>query len=74
MALDIRLAMYGEMHPDVAESYGNIGLVYFEQGDMRKAQEYYKTAIKIDEKTLGPQHPYTLEDKEMLKTIKAGLR
>lgn len=70
-ALAIRTALFGELHPDVAECYGNIGNVYLEKGDFKNALSSYQTAVRIDEKTLGPKHPFTLDDKEMVKTIKS---
>ena len=55
-ALDIQLSFLGEQHPDVAETYNNIGYYYFEQKDYTQAMEYYEKALKIWETTLGKEH------------------
>jgi tetratricopeptide (TPR) repeat protein len=49
----------GKDHPDTAQSYNNIGLVYYNQEDYAKALEYYQEALDIQEKVLGKEHPHT---------------
>ena len=44
-ALEIRRAVYGERHPDVAQSYNNIALVYASQGEYAKALEEFQKAL-----------------------------
>ena len=59
-ALAIREMIFGMEHSDTAQSYNNIGLVYFIQGDYIKALEYYSKALVISEKILGSEHPDTI--------------
>ena len=46
-SLKINLEIFGENHPDVAQSYNNIGGVYDAQGDYVKALEMYQQSLKI---------------------------
>lgn len=59
-ALAIRESIFGMERSDTAQSYNNIGLVYFIQGDYIKALEYYSKALTISEKNLGSKHPDTI--------------
>jgi len=42
---------------DYGDAYNNLGLAYNNKGAYDKAIEYYKKALKIDIKKLGPEHP-----------------
>ena len=56
-ALAIREKVFGTEHPDVAQSYNNIGLIYDSQGNYEKSLEYYNKALEIYEKFFGTEHP-----------------
>jgi tetratricopeptide (TPR) repeat protein len=58
-ALAIREKALGEEHPDTAETYNNIALVYSRQDDYPRALEWYYKALAIQEKALGKEHPRT---------------
>ena len=45
--LNLRISVFGQNHPDVAASYGYIGVVYYCLGDYDKALKYYEKALKI---------------------------
>ena len=51
--------LYDKDHPDVAASYGNIGMIYYKLGGYAKALDYYSKALSIVEKALGKDHPET---------------
>ena len=51
--------MLGRDHPDTAKSYNNMAVVYYEQGDYKKALEYNEKALEINERVLGRDHPDT---------------
>lgn len=72
-ALNGRLEIYGEVNPDVASSYYQLGSIYLDMCDYEKAVYYFEKAVAIDEAILGPEHQYTLEDKEMLESAKQKL-
>jgi tetratricopeptide (TPR) repeat protein len=56
--LEIRLKVLDEEHPDIAESYNSIGLVYDSKGQYDLALENYEKCLEIDLKTLGrPTRP-----------------
>ncbi|MCK4827623.1 tetratricopeptide repeat protein [bacterium] len=56
-SLAIRLRVFGEQHPDVAESYTGVGEVYSIKGEYEKALEYYKKGLAITLKLYGEEHP-----------------
>jgi tetratricopeptide (TPR) repeat protein len=56
-SLNIRLKIYGEEHPDVAETYNSIGYAYVIKGEYEKALEYYKKTLAIGLKIYGEEHP-----------------
>lgn len=55
-SLDIRIESLGEIHPDTALSYNNIGGSYFEMKDYQKALKYHNKSLEIRIKTLGENH------------------
>ncbi len=57
--VSLRERMLGKEHPDTAESYNNIGLIYKKQGDYTKALDYYQKTLDTREKVLGKEHPST---------------
>jgi tetratricopeptide (TPR) repeat protein len=54
--LDILLKNLTVEHPDVAMSYNNIGVAWFNKGDFNQALDFYQKALKIRLKTLGTDH------------------
>ncbi|RUM58030.1 MAG: tetratricopeptide repeat protein [Persephonella sp.] len=56
-ALKIRKKELDENHPHLANSYNNLGLLYKDEGDYEKAEEFYLKALRIVEKVLGENHP-----------------
>ena len=69
-SLEIYLSIFGENHPNVATSYSNIGLIYYNQGDYSKALEYFEKSYAILEKFLQDDHPAMIKIQEAIKEIK----
>jgi tetratricopeptide (TPR) repeat protein len=44
-------------YPNLAMSYNNISLVYYNMGDYSKALSYYEKALEIEQQSLPPNHP-----------------
>ena len=65
-ALAIREKVLGKEHPDIAQSYFNIGCVLFKKGDIAEAEKYIQKAVDIAQKALGKDHPWT---KHFLKNL-----
>ncbi|ETO06126.1 hypothetical protein RFI_31270 [Reticulomyxa filosa] len=55
-SLKIRLNKLGSDDPDVATSYNNLGLVYYNKGKYDKAIEYNEKSLKIILNKLGSDH------------------
>lgn len=52
----------GPEHKYIAEAYNGLAQVYaYSLNDFRKSESYFQRALKIREKTLGPEHPDTIE-------------
>ena len=64
--------MKGVEHPDTADSYINIGVVYAEQGDYEKALEFFFKSLAIYEKVLGAEHPNTADSYYNIAIIYKG--
>jgi tetratricopeptide (TPR) repeat protein len=58
-ALAIRERLLGIEHPDTAETYNNIAIVYETKRDYVEALMWYAKALAINEKVLGAEHPST---------------
>ena len=56
-SLAIKRQVYDESHPDVANSYINIGSIYSAQGDYARALEYYQQDVVIVKQVYGESHP-----------------
>ena len=50
------LAIHGQDHPAVADSYRNIGNVYYSQGKYEEALVQYQKALAIDLAVHGQDH------------------
>ena len=55
--LAIEFKTLGREHPDVANSYNNIGSIWDDKDEYDKALEYYEKSLAIYLKTLGGEHP-----------------
>ncbi len=55
-SLGIRRGIYGEEHPDVADSLNNLGDVYHEQGNLPKAIELHTQSLGIRRGIYGEEH------------------
>ena len=49
--------MRGQDHPDVADSYNNIGTVYYSQVKYEEALVQHRRALEIETRVLGQDHP-----------------
>lgn len=58
-AIDIMRPTLGAHHPEVGNTYNNLGALYVRTEQWRKADEAYQQAIAIRSSTLGPRHPET---------------
>ena len=56
-ALAIRVQIYGENHPDVADTYFNMGLDHKIMKDYDAAHRCMSKALEIQRGLLGEEHP-----------------
>ncbi len=57
--LKIRRERLGEDHPDTAQVYNGLAILYARQGKYEKAEELYEKSLRIYERMLGEDHPNT---------------
>ena len=60
-SLEIRLRLFGQEHPEVANLKYNIALLYKTRNETDKARELFLECEKIYSKVLGPGHSKTVE-------------
>lgn len=56
-ALNIRRRIYGEVHPDVAKSWGNLGMYYLSQKDYSEAIKHCEKSLSILLEIHKEEHP-----------------
>ncbi len=72
-ALEISKKTLPANHPDLATSDNNIGWVYRNMGDYRKALSYFERALNIFQRSLPPNHPNIKTVKESIEIVKKKL-
>jgi eukaryotic-like serine/threonine-protein kinase len=55
-ALALRRELYGERHPEVAETLRHLGLVRVEGGEHAAAEPLLKRALALERELFGPEH------------------
>merc|ERR1711933_340769 len=73
-ALRSRINVFGEKHPDVAQSYNNVGWVLLALERFREAQEVLEKGISIAENLFGKRHVEVMMYRGNLELAKIGLR
>ena len=53
-AVEVGIKLIGPEHPDTAESFDNLALLYTKMSDFARAEPFSQRALKITEKELGP--------------------
>ena len=72
-ALDIRVKLFGEEHPDSAKSYFSLGVTQHALGDFLAALQSKQCALDIRVKLFGEEHPDTAESYFDLGVTQHGL-
>ncbi len=56
-SVDLTRHIFGEQHPDFAQSLNNLAGLYYSMGDYAAAEPLHKQAMEIYRVALGEQHP-----------------
>jgi eukaryotic-like serine/threonine-protein kinase len=56
-ATDMRMALFGELHPATSVALGNLGIAMVDAGDPAGGEVFLMQALAIDEQVLGYEHP-----------------
>ncbi|PCD23156.1 hypothetical protein AU210_014679 [Fusarium oxysporum f. sp. radicis-cucumerinum] len=59
-AVELRIEILGEEHPDTLKSMGNLASTYRNQGRWKEAEELEVDVMEIRKRVLGEEHPSTL--------------
>ncbi len=70
LALDLRVRALGELHPEVAVSYNNLGVGLNRSGRLDEAFAAYERAEAIWRESLGPDHPALLNALQNMAVVK----
>ena len=60
-ALDITVKLFGEEHPDTAQSYSALGVTQHALGNFSSALQSNQRALDIRVKLFGEEHPDTAQ-------------
>lgn len=63
---------YGELHPEIAIIWEDIGNVHQQTGDSKQAQVFYNKALKVYRSALGEDHKKTLATINKLSQLKVS--
>ena len=73
-ALEIKIAALGEKHPDVGDTYKNMGILHENNGEYSKALSCYEKVYSIRLESLGEDHSKTNEIVEWIAEMKEKLK
>ena len=68
-AIQISQDKLGETHPDTAQSFYSLGLLFWHMGTFEKARTYLEKALAIQEEILGPDNPETAKTMNSLGAV-----
>ena len=57
------------MHPDTADSYNNIAVIYENNRDYTQALEYHRKVLNIYLKIYGEEHPFVADSYIIIATV-----
>ena len=56
ISLEIKISIFKEDHPEIAEVYSGLGGLYYKQRDFRIAKDYHMRALEIRKNKCGMEH------------------
>ncbi|CAF0828568.1 unnamed protein product [Adineta steineri] len=72
--LEIRRQSYGDDHPDVAQVYYSLAVIYADTDDKQIAFQYAQTALNIYQAKLPKHHPSLKRASELVERISSYQR
>jgi hypothetical protein len=72
--LIIRKKIFGDEHPDVADSLSNLAILLVTIGDLPQALAFEQRALAMYQKFLPPEHPNIQTAREMLEEIECRIK
>lgn len=72
-SLELRKRLFGEDHPDVAQSLNNLACVYYSLARYSEAEPLLIQALEVRERRLGVNHRLTATTRKNLETLRAAL-
>jgi hypothetical protein len=68
----MRQELFGEKHPDVANSLNNLGTTYFHLKNTTSAIDFLINAMEMRKEILGNRHPDTISSAYNLVSVLVG--
>ena len=72
-SLDIKLSLYGELHPSIAISYTNLGRLYLEQNDYDSAISYFQKSLELKLQLYNPTDVHITTSYKVLSMVYENL-
>src|SRR5690606_27701894 len=70
-ALRLRQRNLGRYHPDVVQSLIDVGQLHLEAGELRKTAQFFRRALRAEQKLRGPDHIATAIHLNSLARVEA---
>jgi len=70
-ALAISQQVLGEVHPDVAQSFNSLAVLYFAQSRYSEAESCLVQSLAIAENQFGIEHPHTITIRKNLENVRS---
>ncbi|CAF1307288.1 unnamed protein product [Rotaria sordida] len=68
-ALEIKKETLPPNHPDLAQSYSNIGFIYVKMCQYSKARQFHQCTVDIGQRSLPTNHPRLQQWKKNLEYV-----
>lgn len=72
-ALDLRLKIFGNQHPNVAYSYNKLGLIHYNLGYNEMALDFFNAALDIRKKVYFKNHKWRKETEKKIIEIRTKM-
>jgi tetratricopeptide (TPR) repeat protein len=66
-ALELLRRVLPENHPDIGISYLNLGINCHKVGDLPRALQFVREALRIFQATLPPSHPHVKQAQQLVR-------
>jgi tetratricopeptide (TPR) repeat protein len=73
-SLKIRQAVLPPKHPQIALTYNNLGLLYYDNGEYAEALKFYQESLEMNYNILPPTHPLIAQTENDIRKLKDKMK